>query len=164
MSYKLSKKQIVAEIMKCGKDPVYFTNNYARISHPIKGLIPFRTYPYQADLLSDFNDYRFNVILKARQLGISTIALITLGELSCVSISSKFLCGVLSNKALVMFLISTFFTYIFTHVSIHVKIILFLLFEDRRLFRFFVPFDFRFEREARNDFLAVLDIRRYIAI
>lgn len=74
MSYKLSKKEIVKEIVKCGKDPVYFTNNYARISHPIKGLIPFKTYPYQADLLQDFNDYRFTVILKARQLGISTIA------------------------------------------------------------------------------------------
>tara|TARA_R110002074_G_scaffold399787_1_gene593687 strand:+ start:362 stop:1951 length:1590 start_codon:yes stop_codon:yes gene_type:complete len=73
MSYKLSKKQAVAEILKCGKDPVYFVNNYARISHPIDGLIPFKTYPYQTDLLSDFNDYRFNVILKARQLGISTI-------------------------------------------------------------------------------------------
>jgi len=74
MSYTLSKKEIVAEILKCGKDPVYFVNNYARISHPIKGLIPFKTYDYQADLLTDFNDYRFNVILKARQLGISTIA------------------------------------------------------------------------------------------
>ena len=73
MSYKLSKKQAVAEILKCGKDPVYFVNNYARISHPIDGLIPFKTYPYQTDLLSDFNDHRFNVILKARQLGISTI-------------------------------------------------------------------------------------------
>tara|TARA_B100000963_G_scaffold361116_1_gene394938 strand:+ start:7890 stop:9479 length:1590 start_codon:yes stop_codon:yes gene_type:complete len=74
MSYTLSKKEIVAEILKCGKDPVYFIDNYARISHPIEGLIPFKTYPYQADLLHDFNDYRFNVILKARQLGISTIA------------------------------------------------------------------------------------------
>jgi hypothetical protein len=74
MSYKLSKKEIVAEILKSGKDPVYFIDNYARISHPIDGLIPFKTYPYQADLLHDFNDYRFNVILKARQLGISTIA------------------------------------------------------------------------------------------
>ena len=74
MSYTLSKKEIVAEILKCGKSPVYFIDNYARISHPIHGLIPFKTYPYQADLLLDFNDYRFNVILKARQLGISTIA------------------------------------------------------------------------------------------
>ena len=74
MSYTLSKKEIVAEILKCGKDPVYFIDNYARISHPIEGLIPFKTYPYQAALLRDFNDYRFNIILKARQLGISTIA------------------------------------------------------------------------------------------
>jgi hypothetical protein len=74
MSYTLSKKEIVAEILKCGKDPVYFIDNYARISHPIHGLIPFKTYPYQGELLQDFNDYRFNVILKARQLGISTIA------------------------------------------------------------------------------------------
>ena len=39
----------------------------------MKGLIAFKTYPYQDDLLQDFNDFRFNVILKARQLGISTI-------------------------------------------------------------------------------------------
>ena len=70
---QLSKKEVVKEIVKCGKDSSYFINNYARISHPLKGLIPFKTYPFQDDLLVDFNDYRFNVILKARQLGISTI-------------------------------------------------------------------------------------------
>ena len=37
------------------------------------GLILFDTYNFQDDLLKDFNDYRFNIILKARQLGISTI-------------------------------------------------------------------------------------------
>ena len=73
MSYKLSKKETLKEIIKCGKDPVYFINNFAKIPHPIKGLIPFKTYQYQADLLQNFNDYRFTVILKARQLGISTI-------------------------------------------------------------------------------------------
>jgi hypothetical protein len=73
MTYTLSKKEIITEILKCGKDPNYFINNYARIAHPVHGLVPFKTYPYQTDLLTDFNDYRFNVILKARQLGISTI-------------------------------------------------------------------------------------------
>jgi len=73
MAYQLAKKDIVKEIMKCGKEPIYFLNNYARISHPMHGLIPFRTYDFQDQLISDFNDYRFNVILKARQLGISTI-------------------------------------------------------------------------------------------
>tara|TARA_Y100001938_G_C8053314_1_gene413058 strand:- start:55 stop:1536 length:1482 start_codon:yes stop_codon:yes gene_type:complete len=37
------------------------------------GLILFNTYDFQDQLLADFNDHRFNVILKARQLGISTI-------------------------------------------------------------------------------------------
>ena len=73
MSYQLTKKEIIKEIVKCGKDPVYFINNYARISHPIHGTIPFKTYDFQTELLKDFNNYRFNVILKARQLGISTI-------------------------------------------------------------------------------------------
>ena len=73
MSYQLSKKEIITEIVKAGKDPAYFVNNYAKISHPLHGLIPFKVYDYQEDLLSTFNDYRFNIILKARQLGISTI-------------------------------------------------------------------------------------------
>jgi len=73
MGYELTKKEITREILKCGKDPVYFINNYAKISHPMHGLIPFKLYDYQADLVEDFNDYRFNLILKARQLGISTI-------------------------------------------------------------------------------------------
>ena len=73
MAFELSKQEIVKEIVKSGKDPIYFINTYCRISHPQRGLIKFDTYPYQDDLLEDFNDFRFTVILKARQLGISTI-------------------------------------------------------------------------------------------
>lgn len=73
-SYKLNKSEIKKEILNCGKDPIYFINNYAKITHPVKGLIPFKTFPFQAELLKDFNRHRFNVILKARQLGISTIS------------------------------------------------------------------------------------------
>ncbi len=73
MSYKLSKKEVMREIVKCGKDPVYFINNYARITHPQRGLIPFNLYDFQEDLVEDFLNHRFNIILKARQLGISTI-------------------------------------------------------------------------------------------
>ena len=73
MSYQLSKDERVKEILKCGRDPVYFLNNYAKISHPQQGLISFKTYEFQDDLLTSFQDARFNIILKARQLGISTI-------------------------------------------------------------------------------------------
>ena len=67
-----TKREVVAEIVRCGKDPVYFCNNYAKISHPLKGLIPFETYDFQDLALQDFKKHRFSVILKARQLGIST--------------------------------------------------------------------------------------------
>ena len=73
MAYQLSKEEIVKEIVRCGKDPVYFLNNYAKISHPQHGLISFKTFDFQDDLLKSFRDHRFNIILKARQLGISTI-------------------------------------------------------------------------------------------
>ena len=54
MTFSLSKKEIVKEIVKSGKDPQYFINNYCRISHPMHGLIPFKTYPDQDDLINDF--------------------------------------------------------------------------------------------------------------
>tara|TARA_R110001583_G_scaffold68685_1_gene195261 strand:+ start:1640 stop:3214 length:1575 start_codon:yes stop_codon:yes gene_type:complete len=74
MAYSLTRENILKELVKCGKNPSYFINNYAKISHPLKGLIPFKMYPFQEQLVEDFNDHRFNIILKARQLGISTIS------------------------------------------------------------------------------------------
>ena len=73
MGYQLTKQEILKEVVKSGKEPVHFITNYCKISHPQKGQIPFKTYDFQDELLKDFNDYRFNVVLKARQLGISTI-------------------------------------------------------------------------------------------
>jgi len=73
-SLKLTKEEIISELRRCGKDPTYFLKNYGKITHPIKGLIPFKTFPFQDVLLKDFNDHRFNIILKSRQLGISTIS------------------------------------------------------------------------------------------
>ena len=70
---KINKQKQVSEIIKCGKDPVYFFNTYLKIQHPVKGLIPFNTYPFQNDCVDDFLDNRFNIVLKSRQLGLSTL-------------------------------------------------------------------------------------------
>jgi hypothetical protein len=67
------KSKQVQEIIKCGKDPVYFFNKYLRIQHPVKGLIPFDTYDFQNDCVKDFIEHRFNIVLKSRQLGLSTL-------------------------------------------------------------------------------------------
>ena len=74
MNYELSKPEIIQEIVKCGKNPNYFINNFARITHPIHGPVPFKLYPFQEDCIKDFVDYRFNIVVKARQLGLSTTA------------------------------------------------------------------------------------------
>ena len=68
-----NKKRQIKEIVRCGKDPAYFFNRYVKIQHPTKGLLPFDTYPFQDVCVQNFNDHRFNVILKSRQLGISTL-------------------------------------------------------------------------------------------
>jgi hypothetical protein len=73
MSTPISQKQQVAEIIKCGKDPAYFIRKYVKIQHPLKGLIPFEMYPYQDTCLEDFEKHRFNIVLKSRQLGLSTL-------------------------------------------------------------------------------------------
>ena len=70
---KTSKQKQIKEIIKCGKDPVYFVNKYVKIQHPTRGLIPFDTYAFQDDCFKDFVEHRFNIILKSRQLGISTL-------------------------------------------------------------------------------------------
>ena len=70
---KISKQKQIKEIIKCGKGPVYFVNKYVKIQHPTRGLIPFDTYPFQDDCFGAFVDHRFNIILKSRQLGISTL-------------------------------------------------------------------------------------------
>jgi hypothetical protein len=70
---KFNKSKQVSEIVKCGKDPIYFFNSYLKIQHPVRGLIGFDTYPFQDECVDVFNDHRFSIILKSRQLGMSTL-------------------------------------------------------------------------------------------
>ena len=69
----LSKKQIIEELDKCSKDPVYFIKNYVYIEHPIKGIIPFDLYRFQTRIVNEVVDNRFNIIRKFRQAGITTL-------------------------------------------------------------------------------------------
>lgn len=68
----LTKKEQIDEIMKCGQDPIYFIKKYLYIQHPVKGRLPFELYPFQEECIQGFLDYKFNIVLKSRQLGLST--------------------------------------------------------------------------------------------
>lgn len=43
------------------------------IQHPKRGKIPFHLYPYQEETLTEFKEHRYNIVLKSRQTGISTL-------------------------------------------------------------------------------------------
>ena len=67
------KEVIKQEYIKSAQDPAYFMKKYCMIQHPIRGKIPFELYEFQEKSVREFKDHRFNIILKARQLGISTL-------------------------------------------------------------------------------------------
>ena len=69
-----NKRKQQNEILKCGKDPIYFFKKYVKIQHPTRGQIKFNTFDFQDECVKHFNDHRFNVILKSRQLGLSTLS------------------------------------------------------------------------------------------
>jgi phage FluMu gp28-like protein len=47
---------------------------YVKIQHPKRGTIPFELYPFQERALQDLIDNDYNIILKSRQLGITTLS------------------------------------------------------------------------------------------
>ena len=74
MDNKQLKQVIQREYLKCVDDPVHFMRKYCTIQHPTKGKIKFSLYDYQEKMLDEFTSKRYNIILKSRQLGISTLS------------------------------------------------------------------------------------------
>ena len=69
--FKLVIKQ---EYLRCKKDPVHFMRKYCYIQHPQRGRIQFNLYPFQEKVLTLMRDNPYSIILKSRQLGISTLS------------------------------------------------------------------------------------------
>jgi len=68
-------RQIIQqEYIKCAADPVHFMKKYCFIQHPQRGRIPFNLFPFQEKVLKLWRDNPYSVVLKSRQLGISTLS------------------------------------------------------------------------------------------
>lgn len=71
---KVNQMELIKrEYASCMMDPSYFLKKFAVIQHPTRGKIPFVLYPFQDEVLSDFRKFRQNIVLKSRQLGLSTL-------------------------------------------------------------------------------------------
>jgi hypothetical protein len=72
---KKTLKEIIAEeYVRCSKDPIYFMKKYCMIQHPTRGKIQFQLFPFQERTLTEFKNNRYNIVLKSRQTGISTLS------------------------------------------------------------------------------------------
>ena len=65
-------KEQIQEYQKCMDDPVYFIQEYMKIVSLDEGLVPFKMYDFQRNMVQTFHDNRFTICKLPRQSGKST--------------------------------------------------------------------------------------------
>ena len=69
----LSAQQQVEEYTKCVLNPVYAIENYLEtFDKTQEGFVPFHLFEKQLEIISGYEEHRFNIIAKPRQAGVST--------------------------------------------------------------------------------------------
>ena len=66
-----TKNQIL-EYQKCMENPIYFIKNYIKIVSLDEGLVPFKMYDFQEDIVDTIHNDRFTICKMPRQSGKST--------------------------------------------------------------------------------------------
>jgi hypothetical protein len=91
-----TKKQL-QEYARCMEDPLYFIQTYVRIISLDEGLIPFKMYPFQKEMVGTFHKNRFTICKLPRQSGKSTTMISYLLHYSLFNPSVNI--AILANKA-----------------------------------------------------------------
>ena len=68
---QFTEEQVI-EYMKCAKDPVYFIEKYIKVVSLDEGLVPFKLYDFQEDMVQTVHENRFTIAKLPRQSGKST--------------------------------------------------------------------------------------------
>ena len=87
----------VKEYARCMQDPLYFIQTYVRIVSLDEGLIPFKMYPFQKEMVGTFHKNRFTICKLPRQSGKSTIMISYLLHYALFNPSVNI--AILANKA-----------------------------------------------------------------
>ena len=87
----------VKEFIKCKKDPIYFAKNYIKIVSLDEGLVHFKMWDFQEELIRNFHENRFNICKMPRQTGKSTTCVAYL--LHYIVFNDSVNVGILANKA-----------------------------------------------------------------
>ena len=62
----------IQEFSLCSKDPLYFIQNYVKIVSLDEGLVPFKMYDFQKEIVGTIHNNRFSICKLPRQSGKST--------------------------------------------------------------------------------------------
>ena len=87
----------VKEYVRCKEDPIYFARNYIKIVSLDHGLVPFKLYDFQEELVRSFHEKRFTICKMPRQTGKSTTCVAFL--LHYLVFNDNVNVGILANKA-----------------------------------------------------------------
>ncbi len=69
----MNKKELIQEYVKCHGDTPYALKTYLQTyDNTKKKHVPFELFPEQKEMISDFENYDDNIVLKYRQAGVST--------------------------------------------------------------------------------------------
>ena len=96
VSVEWTEKQ-VTEYTKCMDNPLYFIENYIKIVSLDEGLVPFKLYDFQKDMVGTFHKNRFTICKLPRQSGKSTTIIAYL--LHYVLFNPNVNVAILANKA-----------------------------------------------------------------
>jgi len=96
VSQEWTKKE-VQEYAKCMNDPQYFIENYIMIVSLDEGLVPFKMYDFQKEMVGTFHNNRFTICKLPRQSGKSTTIIAYL--LHYVLFNESVNVAILANKA-----------------------------------------------------------------
>lgn len=87
----------VTEYSRCMNDPMYFIQTYIKIVSLDEGLVPFKLYDFQKEMIGTFHNNRFTICKLPRQSGKSTTIISYL--LHFVLFNSSVNVAILANKA-----------------------------------------------------------------
>ena len=90
-------EQNLLEYKRCMDDPQYFIENYVKIISLDEGLIQFKMYPFQKEMIGTFHKNRFTICKLPRQSGKSTIMISYLLHYALFNPSVNI--AILANKA-----------------------------------------------------------------
>jgi len=91
-----TKKQLF-EYKRCMEDPLYFIQSYVKIVSLDEGLVPFKMYSFQKEMVGTFHSNRFTICKLPRQSGKSTVMISYLLHYALFNPSVNI--AILANKA-----------------------------------------------------------------